>query len=171
MTCPRIALVGAPVLLVLGLVVGLVVASAAVPAAITATAGTPGLLAMLSELELSEAQRQKAAVLVENAGDRLERLERAWANNGQHLRAAELERPFDAAFVNQLVARQAELMAYIRGTESRVVAEIGALLSAEQHTRFTHLRMPSETTPGARRPRPHSRWACWSCSSRPRAPS
>ena len=64
--------------------------------------------------------------------------------NGQRLRAAELERPFDALLVNRLIAQQAELMAFTRGTESRAVAEIASLLSPEQHAQFAQLRTAVE---------------------------
>jgi hypothetical protein len=54
--------------------------------------------------------------------------------------------------VNDLVAQQAELAAYLRGTESRVVAEIAALLNPEQQRRFAALRTqpaPVEPPPAA----------------------
>ena len=47
--------------------------------------------------------------------------------------------------VNELVARQAELLGLLRGTESRVVAEIAALLDPAQQRRFAELRSGAAT--------------------------
>ncbi len=153
MSCPRIAVIGAILALALGLFAG---ALAARPEASTtmAPAVTLGLERTLSELSLSAAQQTEVAAILTDAADDLQRLEAAMTANGQRLRAAELERPFDARFVNRLVARQAELTAYRRGTESRTVAEIAALLSPEQHARFTDLRtLPKDGHRGHLNPR------------------
>ena len=139
--CPRIAVIGVILALGLGLFAGGLATWPEAGAAI-APPVTSGLERTLSELSLSAAQRSEVTAILADAADDLERLEAAMTANGQQLRAAELERPFDARFVNRLVARQAELMAYRRGTESRTVAEIAALLSPEQHARFTDLRTP-----------------------------
>lgn len=141
MNCPRIAVVGAVFALGLGLFAGAFAAWPESGAAMTPAVASE-LDRTLSELSMSVAQRREVTVILADAADDLERLEEAMTLIGQRLRAAELERPFDARFVNSLVARQAELMAYRRGTESRTVAEIAALLSPEQHARFTDLRIP-----------------------------
>jgi hypothetical protein len=93
---------------------------------------------------------------------RVERLQRAYDALERELRVAELAYPFDAKRVNELVAKQAELAAYLRGTESRVVAEIAALLRPEQRHRLVSLRAkdeaaassqaPARRAPGPRRP-------------------
>jgi hypothetical protein len=57
----------------------------------------------------------------------LELLQRPFDASERELRVAELADSFDAKRVNELVANQAELAGYLRGTESRVVAEIAAL--------------------------------------------
>ena len=143
MNCRRIVVIGAVLALGVGVFTGALTAwpeaGAAMPPAVTS-----GLEGVLSKLSLSAAQRKEFAAILTDAADGLERLEAALTANGQLLRAAELERPFDARFVNRLVARQAELMAHRRGTESRAVAEIAALLSPEQLAHFTDLRTTSK---------------------------
>jgi hypothetical protein len=51
-----------------------------------------------------------------------------------------MEQPFDAKRVNRLVSGQAELIAYLRGAESRIVGDIARLLAPDQQRRFWELR-------------------------------
>jgi Spy/CpxP family protein refolding chaperone len=96
--------------------------------------------AALAELGLDAEQEQRIAALRSREAGRVEALRRALAEAEDELRRAELARPFDAERVNELVGRQAELIAFLRGTESRVVAGIAALLAPEQQRRFAELR-------------------------------
>jgi len=139
----RIVVIGAILALGIGLFTGGLAAWPEAGAAMAPAVST-GLESTLSELSLSAAQRTEVASILVDAADRLERLEVAMTANDQRLTAAEVERPFDARFVNQLVARQAELTAHRRGTESRVVAEIAALLSPEQLAHFSDIRSRSK---------------------------
>jgi Spy/CpxP family protein refolding chaperone len=91
-------------------------------------------------LELSAAQAEQVDALRTRERRRIEALERALAQVEQELRHAELVIPFDAERVNALVTRRAELGAYLRGAESRMVAEIAALLTSEQREHFAALR-------------------------------
>src|SRR5262249_4557896 len=95
----------------------------------------------LAQLDLDRAQREQIDLLGLRERGRIERLERALAATERELRTAELAQPFDAERVNDLVARRAELAAHLRGTESRVVSEIAALLTEEQQHRFLELRL------------------------------
>jgi Spy/CpxP family protein refolding chaperone len=96
--------------------------------------------AHLAELGLDAEQAERIEALHSREAERVEALQRALADAEDSLRRAELEVPFDAERANELVARQAELVALLRGTESRVVAEIVALLHPEQQRRFAELR-------------------------------
>jgi Spy/CpxP family protein refolding chaperone len=116
---------------------------------------------VLAQLGLDEMQREQIARLRAREQTRIELLQRALDASERELRLAELAHPFDAKRVNELVANQAELAAYLRGTESRVIAEIAALLTPEQRHRFLSLRangeaapsrMPARSAPRPRRP-------------------
>ena len=111
---------------------------------------------------------------------RIEGLERALAATERSLRSAELAQPFDAEYVNRLVARRAELAAHLRGTESRVVSEIAALLTPEQQRLFAELRLAGATAtpraraleaPAASRERDGERWNLKRPSGTPKEPS
>jgi Spy/CpxP family protein refolding chaperone len=95
---------------------------------------------LLAALDLDAEQRQRIEALRERERGRVDALQRALDRTEGELRRSELARPFDAERVNELVARQAELVAYLRGTESRVVSEIAALLGPAQQRRFAELR-------------------------------
>jgi Spy/CpxP family protein refolding chaperone len=99
----------------------------------------------LARLGLDEAQREQIESLGMRERRRIEGLERAVAATERDLRCAELAQPFDAEYVNRLVARRAELAAHLRGTESRVVSEIAALLTPEQQRIFLELRIAGAT--------------------------
>jgi Spy/CpxP family protein refolding chaperone len=101
---------------------------------------------VIAELGLDERQAAQIERLRARERDRVERLQRALAATEQELRREELAQPFDAERVNALVARRAELTAYLRGTESRVVSEIARLLTSEQRRRFAELRAPGTPT-------------------------
>jgi len=138
MTTP-IALVAGLALSVLGVFAGFTVTR---PPALA-----PGALVLerqaadpLAELGLDAEQAERIEALHSREAQRVEALQRALADAEDSLRRAELQVPFDAERVNELVARQAELVALLRGTESRVVAEIVALLHPEQQRRFAELR-------------------------------
>lgn len=140
MTTP-IALVAGVALSVLGVFAGFAVTRPAAPAL------APGAVFLerqgadpLAELGLDAEQAERIEALRTREGRRVEALERALADAEDSLRRAELEIPFDAERVNELVAYQAELLGLLRGTESRVVAEIAALLDPEQQRRFAELR-------------------------------
>jgi Spy/CpxP family protein refolding chaperone len=140
MTTP-IALVAGLALSVLGVFAGFTVTRPAAPAL------APGVLLLerpaagpLAELGLDAEQTERIEALHSREAQRVEALQRALSDAEDSLRRAELEVPFDAERVNELVARQAELVALLRGTESRVVAEIVALLDPEQQRLFAELR-------------------------------
>jgi len=105
--------------------------------------------ALLFELDLDAAQLEKLEQLRRSELPAVERLQLALARIEGLLRRAELERPFDAERVNGLVAEQAEVLAYLRGSESRVVAQIAQLLTAEQGRRFEKLRSEGQASLGA----------------------
>jgi Spy/CpxP family protein refolding chaperone len=155
MTTP-IALVAGLALSVLGLFAGFAVTRPAVPG----PAPGPGVLEEtiadpIAQLGLDAEQAERIAALRAKEARRVEALERALANTEDALRRAELEVPFDALHVNELVARQAELLGLLRGTESRVVAAIVSLLDPEQQRRFAALRAGGPTgAPGVPRPPP-----------------
>jgi Spy/CpxP family protein refolding chaperone len=94
----------------------------------------------LAQLELSADQRARIEDLRARERAWIEGLQCALAESEGKLRAAEVQRPFDAERVNDLVSTQAELIAYLRGTESRVIAEIAALLTPDQERRFSQFR-------------------------------
>lgn len=139
MTCPRLAVIGAPVALLVGLVAGLLGAASGPPASTIGTTGPPEIRVVLAELGLSKGQREKISGLLDEASGDVRRLAAVSRTNARRLRSAELEQPFDARFVNELIERQAVLMAYARGRESRLLAEIGPLLSSEQRRRLEDL--------------------------------
>jgi Spy/CpxP family protein refolding chaperone len=95
----------------------------------------------LAQLGLDERQREQIDRLGVRERRSIEELERALAATERNLRTAELAQPFDAEYVNQLVAQRAELAAHLRGTESRVVSEIAAMLTPEQQRHFLELRL------------------------------
>jgi Spy/CpxP family protein refolding chaperone len=141
MTTP-IALVGGLALSLLGLFAGF---AATHPTALSLAPGPareqPGAeLHVLAQLGLDAEQAQRIDALRSRELSRVEALQRALADAEDSLRRAELEIPFDAVHVNELVALQAELVGLLRGTESRVVAEIAAILEPEQQRRFAELR-------------------------------
>lgn len=145
MTTP-IALVAGVALSVLGLLAGFAVTGPAAPAlAPEAGALERSVADPLAELELDAEQAERIDALRSREARRIEALERALADTEDSLRRAELEVPFDAVRVNELVARQAELLGLLRGTESRVVAEIAALLDPAQQRRFAELRSGAAT--------------------------
>jgi Spy/CpxP family protein refolding chaperone len=140
MTTP-VALVAGLALSVVGVFAGFAVTGPAAPA----LAPGPVFLARpaadpLAPLGLDAEQAERIEALRSREASRVEALERALADAEDSLRRAELEIPFDAERVNELDARQAELVALLRGTESRVVAEIAALLDPEQQRRLAELR-------------------------------
>jgi Spy/CpxP family protein refolding chaperone len=106
----------------------------------------------LAQLGLDQAQREQVELLGMRERRRIEGLERALAATERDLRCAELVQPFDAEYVNRLVARRAELAAHLRGTESRVVSEIAAMLTPEQQRRFLELRLSGAATAPRARP-------------------
>jgi Spy/CpxP family protein refolding chaperone len=107
----------------------------------------------LAQLGLSETQRDQIGRLEERERRRIDAIERTLAKTEQELRRAELVQPFDAERVGELVARRAELAAYLRGTESRIVAEIAGLLTPDQQRRLWELRVGSaDAAPPARAP-------------------
>lgn len=146
MTTP-VALVAGLALSVLGLFAGFAVTGSAAPEL------APGPVFLerpaadpLAPLGLDAKQAERIEALRSREASRVEALERALADAEDSLRRAELEIPFDAERVNELVTRQAELLALLRGTESRVVAEIAALLDPEQQRRFAELRAGGATS-------------------------
>jgi Spy/CpxP family protein refolding chaperone len=80
--------------------------------------------APLDALPLTDARRDEIERIEAREADRMGALRRALAVTEIELRRAELAEPFDEERVNALVAQQAELRGYLRGAESRVVAEI-----------------------------------------------
>jgi Spy/CpxP family protein refolding chaperone len=138
-----IALFGGLAISLLGLFAGFAVTHPAAPAlgpapdALEQPGAEPQVLAQLG---LDAAQAEQIDALRARETRRVEALQRALADAEDSLRRAELEIPFDAVRVNELVALQAELVGLLRGTESRVVAEIAAILEPEQQRRFAELR-------------------------------
>lgn len=94
----------------------------------------------LAHLDLTKAQLQEIEQLRAREERRIAALERALAEAEQELRRVELAKPFDPTRVSALVAQRAEIAAYLRGTESRLVSEIAGLLTAQQRARFAELR-------------------------------
>src|SRR5262245_4385690 len=141
---PLAKIAGAAAVAVVGLVTGFGVTRSSepgtAPAAREQTAVPPTQSGVLSQLGLDDEQREKIAEVSARERERVETLERALDANEHELRLAELATPFDAERVNDLVENQAELTAYLRGTESRVMSEIAALLTPEQRQRFAALR-------------------------------
>jgi Spy/CpxP family protein refolding chaperone len=135
------------VLALLGLVGGI--------AASTWTGGGPAGAApepvgILGRLELSPKQQDRIEQLRERESGWLRDLRCALVRSERELRSAEMQQPFDAKRVNRLVSGQAELIAYLRGAESRIVGDIARLLTPDQQRRFWELRavepaiLPSE---------------------------
>ena len=104
-----------------------------------------------NELALSEVQRQRIAELREREGRRVLALQHALVLTELELRRAELASPFDAERVNALIAQAAELSAFLRGTESRLVSEIAALLTEQQRRAFAEMRTAAPPEPRAAR--------------------
>jgi Spy/CpxP family protein refolding chaperone len=149
MTTP-LAVVAGFALSVLGLFAGFTMTAPVAPELAPATGSLEQPAAdPLAELGLDAEQAERIEALHSREAQRVEALQRALADAEDSLRRAELEVPFDAERVNELVARQAELVALLRGTESRVVAEIVALLHPEQQRRFAELR--AGAAPGSAR--------------------
>ena len=154
MATSRIVLAAALAVAVLGLVAALGVVRApgteagvpreSVPATLEPRAPAPPV-STLAQLGLDTTQREQIERLGMRERRRVEGLEGALAATERNLRSAELAQPFDAEYVNRLVARRAELAAHLRGTESRVVAEIAALLTPEQQRLFLELRLAGTT--------------------------
>jgi len=139
-TFPRIA--AAALLAILG--VGAVLLAVKTPrlyASAAPAATTSALPAIVSQLELSGAQRQQIDAIGAEEGPWVQRLQQAFAASSDDLGIAELAQPFDEALVAALVGRQAELAAYLRGAESRVVSRIVQVLTPEQRQRFADLRL------------------------------
>ena len=160
MATSRIVLVAALAVAVLGLVAAFgmerdLAKEAGVPQESAPATTEPRLPAppasTLANLGLDEAQREQVERLGLRERHSIEGLERALAATERDLRCAELVQPFDAEYVNRLVARRAELAAHLRGTESRVVSEIAAMLTPEQQRLFLELRLSGSTA--APRPR------------------
>jgi Spy/CpxP family protein refolding chaperone len=116
------------------------------PATIQPRSPTPRA-STLAQLGLDEEQREQIHRLGLRERSHIEELERALAATERNLRSAELIQPFDAEYVNRLVVRRAELAARLRGTESRVVSEIAAMLTPEQQRRFLELRLGAAAAP------------------------
>jgi hypothetical protein len=95
----------------------------------------------LAGLDLSDAQRKQIEVLWRCEEPRIGKLQRA--QRIASLREAEVDQPFDPARVGTLLHRQAEISAYLRGTESRLAAAIVALLEPSQRSAFVRLRSSS----------------------------
>ena len=101
------------------------------------------------ELALSEAQRQRIVELREREARRVLGLQHALLATELELRRAELASPFDAERVNALIAQAAELSGFLRGTESRLVSDIAALLSEQQRRAFAEMRTTAPPEPRA----------------------
>jgi Spy/CpxP family protein refolding chaperone len=140
----RIRLAGALTLSILGVLSGLAAAHWTSAGLFPQDGGLDSLPAdatgVLGGLELSPMQRAQIEELRARERSRIEGLQCALAQSERDLRSAEMEQPFDAERVNDLVSGQAELIGYLRGTESRVIGEIARLLSPEQERRFSELR-------------------------------
>jgi hypothetical protein len=107
----------------------------------TARAPLPAdVIHALARLELSPGQQAQIDDLRGRERAWVEELHCALARSERDLRSAELEQPFDVERVNELVSVQAEVIAYLRGTESRLIAEISRLLTPDQERRFAELR-------------------------------
>lgn len=94
----------------------------------------------VAELALDARQLEALERLRSSERPGIERLRLALAHIEARLRHVELEQPFDAGRVNELVSEQAEVLAYLRGSESRIVAQIADLLTPDQGRRFEKLR-------------------------------
>lgn len=99
------------------------------------------LAASLSQLDLSPLQRARIDKLFGAEERRIVALRETMTMVNAALLRAELEQPFDEDLVSSLVVQQAELTAYARGAESRIVSSIMALLTPEQGHRFAELRL------------------------------
>jgi len=149
MTCSRLAMMGVLIVVVVGLVGGVLGATSERHA--TAATGPPELGFVIAELDLSDFQGRRISELLDDAMLDVRQLRELSRINARRLRAVELDHPFDPRFVNQLVERQAVLMAHARGRESRLFAEIGELLSPEQRRRLREL-LAEGTAPLLHRP-------------------
>ena len=105
---------------------------------------------VLARLGLDDTQIERVERLRAEEHPRVEWLQRALAEIEQEIRREELASPFDAERVNELIGRQAELAAHLRGAESRVVSGIAELLRSEQRQRLAELRV--EGAPRAEAP-------------------
>jgi Spy/CpxP family protein refolding chaperone len=97
----------------------------------------------LAQLDLSDAQRERIEALRRSEQARIETLQRAHRIAEASLREAEVRQPFDSARVGTLLQREAEISAYLRGTESRLVSAIFELLEPRQRSAFAALRSGS----------------------------
>src|SRR5262245_56960181 len=124
---------------------------------------SPSLRQTLAQLELSDAQRERIEGLQRSEEAWTARLERAHRIAEAALREAELRQPFDAIHVGILVRRKAEISAFLRGTESRLVSAILELLEPAQRSAFAQLRSVSASGEGVasstprKPPRQHAR--------------
>ncbi len=120
--------------------------------------GTFGLDRVLGALELSEAQRVQIEVLWESEAERVRELQAAHEATESALRDAELRLPFDETRAGLLVRQQAEIVAYLRGTESRLVAGTIDVLDAAQWHAFARLRAAGGRDPALGQPSVPSRF-------------
>jgi Spy/CpxP family protein refolding chaperone len=110
----------------------------------------------LERLDLDAAQRTQIERLRARAQRRVAAIAAVLGATELELRRQEVAVPFNARRVNALVVRQAQLIAHLRRTQSRVVGQIAQLLTAEQQRRFAALRAaePRESLPPAPPPKP-----------------
>jgi Spy/CpxP family protein refolding chaperone len=140
--------------ILLGLVMGFAAARSPAADAAIPRRTAPGTLESqprspasgLARLGLSATQREALDGLALGERRRVDGLLRSFAATERELRLAELALPFDAARVNELVAHRAELVAYLRGTESRLVSKIVRLLTRDQRRIFAELRLSGAST-------------------------
>lgn len=100
----------------------------------------PGSTNVLGLLDLAHDQWERIEQVRERERAWLEQLRCALERSERDLRSAETELPFDAKRINDLVVSEAELIAYLRGTESRMIAAIARLMTPDQKRRFSEIR-------------------------------
>lgn len=140
MKLPKLVLAGALGILISVLMMGVFGADSSEPQGSKASEESPTLGAIVAQLDLGKMQERRLRRIFEREADRVDQLEEALIANEQRLRGAEVSQPFDGRRVNRWVVRGAEISAYLRGTESRVVSEIVKRLTPEQQARLSRLR-------------------------------
>lgn len=106
-----------------------------------AAESSAGLERNLARIDLDPKQQLEVDRILERSSERVSRLQAALRSTNEALRLSEVSRPFRERQVNGLLWQRSELIAYLRGTESRLVSEVMEVLTPDQRRRFRAMRL------------------------------